>query len=146
MDGVDEKHMNIKWSFWRCTAIENLYGVGVIYREVNWGLNWNFSVDNDFNKESSRCRSGFCGDFKLGGIVFEARNDGSFNVLYFLFGAWDGSGVEIVEFSVFFSVLTTENFGDFILVGFIFSVSFRSSKISAKDDFEVDAEFILSVG
>ena len=53
--------------------------------------------------------------------------------------------IEIIGFSAFISVLT-EIFGDFISVGSVFSVSFRSSKISVKDDFEVEGEFIFSVG
>ena len=70
------------WNYW------DLYCVETMYSEVNWNLAWNFPVDNRDVRESSQCKSGFDGSFRVGGVTSEFKKEGSIKRLFLVFRRW----------------------------------------------------------
>ena len=66
--------------------------------EVIWDLDWKISIDKWDVKESSRCISGFCDGFILGGITIEVKIAGSIKILQFFFGEFEESGSQFLFF------------------------------------------------
>ena len=99
-------------------------GFDFIKSDVNWGLNWIFSVDNCDVKETLLCKASFDDGFSVRGITLEVKNAGSDNSLCFFFWDFEESDAEFFS-GIFESCITVK--GALLEAPWLSNSSFRKA-------------------